>query len=236
MVVNSFSQVSITGKVIDKETNKPLSKSHILNFTDIQGISADDNGLFDIDISVNDTIMITHIGYKTLQIIVSEELIGSKTISGVLEFYMDRKVEEIDEVVLRSHNLIGVLGIDGKSSFSPKKTNRIHINGLKQTYEMKKAPTIYGFKIPKALEEKKRRNQLYKIAELEKAEKQAERFIGKFDREYMMKYLKVTDEKFREILDYCNYNKYFKINPSELQAIEALLDCYDMYIDYKESI
>ena len=52
---------------------------------------------------------------------------------------------------------------------------------------------------------------------------------GKFDREVMMEYLKMDSQELTELLNDCNYSEYFIKKASDLQLIEAVLDCYENY-------
>ena len=52
---------------------------------------------------------------------------------------------------------------------------------------------------------------------------------GKFDREVMMEYLQMDRQELIELLMNCNYSEYFIKKASDLQVIEAILDCYENY-------
>ena len=52
---------------------------------------------------------------------------------------------------------------------------------------------------------------------------------GKFDREVMMEYLQMDKQELSKLLIDCNYSDYFIQKASDLQMIEAVLDCYENY-------
>ncbi|MDB0603142.1 hypothetical protein PL373_18810 [Tenacibaculum maritimum] len=52
---------------------------------------------------------------------------------------------------------------------------------------------------------------------------------GKFDREVMMEYLGMDKIELSKLLRDCNYSEYFIKKASDLQLIEAVLDCYENY-------
>ena len=237
MSLASFSQETIAGKVVDKDTKEALIGSHILNLTRVQGVSADKEGVFYIDVSINDTIMITRVGYKTLRLAVSKDLISSKGMSGEIDFYLSPKIEKLEEVEIRSHNLVGVLELDAKS-FPKRVQNRVHINGLAQTYEIgKPAPVNYGsigsaiFTPVDFLYAKfgKKPKQMKKIKELKKSKELRHLLKGRFDREYMLEYLKITDRELTDILESCNYSEFFIKRANDLQIIDAVIECYENY-------
>ena len=52
---------------------------------------------------------------------------------------------------------------------------------------------------------------------------------GKFDREVMMEYLEMDRQELTNLLSDCNYSEYFIQKASDLQIIEAVLNCYENY-------
>ena len=52
---------------------------------------------------------------------------------------------------------------------------------------------------------------------------------GKFDREVMMEYLEMDRAELNKLLSDCNYSEYFIKKASDLQLIEAVLNCYENY-------
>ena len=51
----------------------------------------------------------------------------------------------------------------------------------------------------------------------------------KFNREIMMEYLNMDYAELNELLNNCNYSEYFITKASDLQIIEAILECYENY-------
>ena len=45
----------------------------------------------------------------------------------------------------------------------------------------------------------------------------------------MMEYLEMNDKQLQELLDDCNYSEYFIKTASDLQVVEAILDCHENY-------
>jgi len=118
------------------------------------------------------------------------------------------------------------------------KVTRIKINGLPQTYEVGK-PNVKDFSSPIAALFQpvdflynrfgKKPKQLRKLKKLKKEDDLRKMFAGKFDREVMMEYLQMDRQELEELLINCNYSEYFIKKASDLQVIEAILDCYENY-------
>ena len=229
-----FSQTSkLKGQVINTENKKVLSAAHILNLNTVEGTITDNKGYFELPTKANDTILVSYLGYASIKLKITNDLLkGNELVIGLYE-----KPEEVREIIIKSTKLIGVLEIDVKQV--PKDNfTRIHINGLPQTYEIGNQKTkdfstaldalfqpvdflynLFGSK-PK---------QLRKLQKLKNEDGLRKMLAGKFDREVMMEYLQMDRQELSELLSDCNYSEYFIKKASDLQMIEAVLDCYENY-------
>lgn len=223
----------LQGQVIDASNEKILSAAHVFNLNTAEGAITDDKGFFKIPTRVNDTILVSFLGYESIKLKVTNDLV-----KGVeLEIALYEKSQEIKEVVIKSTKLIGVLEIDMKNAPKDRFT-RIHINGLPQTYEVGK-PRRKSLTSPIAAVLKpvdfvynlfgKKPKQLQKLQKLKKEDDLRKMLAGKFDREVMMEYLNMDSQQLNELLEDCNYSEYFIKKASDLQLIEAVLDCYENY-------
>ena len=146
-------------------------------------------------------------------------------------------VEEIKEIIIRSSKLIGVLEVDVKQVPKDRFT-RIKINGIRQTYEIAR-PRAGDFASPIAALFQpvdflyklfgKKPKQLKKLQKIKKEDNLRKIMAGKFDREVMMEYLEMDRNDLMKLISDCNYSDYFVKNASDLQMIEAVLDCYETY-------
>jgi hypothetical protein len=235
----SFSQTDslavkkLIGQVIEAESKKVLSAANILNLNSVVGTITNENGDFQITAKVNDTIIVSYVGYSSIKLKITNDLLkGNELVIGLYE-----KAEEVREVVIRSTKLIGVLEVDIKQVPQDKFT-RIRINGVPQTYEIGK-PAKKDFSSPIAALFQpvdflydmfgKKPNQLKKLQKLKTEDNLRKLMAGKFDREVMMEYLELDRQQLSELLDDCNYSEYFIKKASDLQMIEAILDCYENY-------
>lgn len=237
--VSAFSQNDsipikiLKGQVIHAENNKVLSAAHILNLNTVQGTITNEKGYFELPTRVNDTILVSYLGFSSIKLKITNDLLKGNE----LEIALLEKPEEVKEVVIKSTQLIGVLEIDVK--MVPKdRFTRIHINGLPQTYEVGK-PEKKNFSSPIAALFQpvdflynhfgKKPKQLKKLQKLKKEDDLRKMLSGKFDREVMMEYLEMDRQELTELLTDCNYSDYFIKKASDLQMIEAVLDCYENY-------
>lgn len=223
----------LKGQVIGTENKKPLKRAHLFNLTTVIGTATNDEGYFNIATKPNDTIYVSYLGYQSIKLRVTNDLLKGNEL--VIELH--EKNEELAEVVVKSHKLIGVLEVDVKNM--PKdKYARIHIQGLTQTYEIGvknrsnyHSPIDALFKPIDFMYTRfgKKPKQLRKLKKLRDKDKLRQLLKSKFNRELMMEYLDMTSEELSNLLNECNYSDYFIKQASDLQLIEAVLLCYENY-------
>lgn len=238
--VSAFSQKDsiratiLKGQIIHAENNSILSAAHVLNLNTVEGTITNEKGFFKLPTRVNDTILVSYLGFSSIKLRITNDLLKS---GNELEIALYEKPEEIREVIIKSTNLIGVLEIDIKQVPKDRFT-RIHINGLPQTYEVGK-PNKKDFSSPLAALFQpvdflynlfgQKPKQLKKLQKLKKEDNLRKMLAGKFDREVMMEYLQMDRQELTELLMDCTYSEYFIKKASDLQMIEAVLDCYENY-------
>ncbi|WP_369049207.1 carboxypeptidase-like regulatory domain-containing protein [Tenacibaculum sp. UWU-22] len=224
-------QSKLKGQVVNAADQKALIDANILNLNTVQGIATSKKGFFELPAKENDTIIVSYVGFESIKIKITNDLLKGNEL--VIE--LNEKPEKIKEVVINSTKLIGVLEIDVKQVPKDKFT-RIHINGLPQTYEIGR-PTKISSPISKIFQPidaiynlfGKKPKQLKKLKKL-KSEDNLRKMLGdKFDREIMMEYLEMDNQQLTKLLSDCNYSEYFIKKASDLQMIEAILDCYEQY-------
>lgn len=225
--------INLRGQILDGITKKALPGSHILNLNSVVGTSTNSEGRFQINTAVNDTIIISYIGYQSIKLKITNDLLKGNEVSITLH----EKANEISEVTVKTHSLIGVLEIDVKQV--PKDRNgRIHINGLPQTYEVGRPKEKSYTSVSAAIFQPvdflynmfgKKPKALRKLKKLKEKDNLREILGKKFDREIMLEYLQMNEKQLKELLDDCNYSEYFIRTASDLQVVEAILDCHENY-------
>ena len=225
--------VLLKGKIISITDKKPLQSAHIVNLNSVKGTITNSKGKFQIPAKVNDTIFISYIGYQSNKLKITRDLLKGNE----LEIAIHEKIVNIDEVTVKSHKLIGVLVVDAKNV--PKDSySRIHISGLPQAYEIGSAydnnynSTLSAIFSPVDFWYKKFGKKPKEIARLKKL-KEGDQMRGmmeqKYSREIMMDYLDMSRKELNDLLTECNYSSRFINKASDLQIIEAVLECYENY-------
>ena len=223
----------LQGIVIDGKAKTALKNAHIINLNAVTGVVSDSNGRFRTRVQVNDTLYFSYLGYQSIKLKVSHDLLKGND----LEIAMYELPVTLDEVQVKPYQLIGVLEVDAKN-VPVDNFARIHINGLPQTYEIG-APVAKKYNTAMDLVFHpvdfmyelfgKKPKQLRKLKKLRSEDALRSMLEEKANREVLMEYLEMDKGQLHALLDYCNYSEYFIQKATDLQVIEAVLECYENF-------
>ncbi len=221
----------LKGKIIDVKSHFPLKSAHVLNLSTVVGTVTNPNGEFEITAKKNDTLFISYIGYESIKLNVTNDILKN----GYLKIAIHEKIVDIKEVKIKAHKLVGVLAIDAKI-VPEEASTRIHINGLAQAFEIGK-PRTRNHESPLAAvfspvdfwyqKLGKKPKEMKKLKKLRKEDNLRQLMEQKFDREVMLEYLNMTREELNDLLRDCNYSRRFIKKASDLQIVNAVIDCFE---------
>ena len=222
----------LKGRIVSIVDKKPLQSAHIVNLNSVDGTITDSQGMFEVPAQVNDTIFISYIGYQSVKLKVTSDLLKGHE----LEIAIHEKVVNIEEVTIKSHKLIGVLVVDAKNVPNDA-YSRIHINGLPQAYEMAGYGRNYSAGVGAVFNPVdfwynkfgKKPKELQRLKKLKEQDNMRSMMEQKYSREIMMDYLDMSRKELNDLLAECNYSSRFINRASDLQIIEAVLECYENY-------
>ena len=110
----SFSMFSQNEKALIfgsvRDSTGIVKNANIINLKTNQGTFSNDNGEFKMVVSLGDSLRISSIQHKIIFAVVSNFTLKNKKI----KIYLQSLTIELDEIELKKHDLIGVLGIDNK--------------------------------------------------------------------------------------------------------------------------
>ncbi len=223
----------LKGTIVDVRDKKPLPSAHIFNLNTAEGAITNHKGNFEIPSKANDTLLISYIGYKSIKLKITNDLLKGNE----LEIAIHQKTININEVTVKAHNLIGVLEIDAKN-VPMDKYSRIHIEGLPQTYEIGRPKDKNYNSVGAALFNPldfwykkfgKKPKEIKKLKKLKEKDHLRDMMEEKFNREILMDYMDMSKKELDDLLKDCNYSNNFVRKASDLQIIEAVLECYENY-------
>ena len=224
-----------TGTLIHSANKQGLTGANIINLSSLDGTTSDEKGMFRIPAKVNDSIIITFMGFKTVNIKVTDnQLKKHQTI------YMVEAPLVLDEVIVSAGQLTGDLKIDinlipiykspdispkiAALFGSPKPTALSRVNDvLKQI--MNPVDLIYNIFSTRS-------KDLRRLKKIQKENKVREILARKFDREILSRLLKIDKKDVYLVLEMCDYSEEFITKANDLQILEAILNCYSQYDRY----
>ena len=225
---------TVKGKVQSETSKSILQNVHVLNLTKVKGTISNSKGEFEVKANVNDTLYFSYIGYKSLKVIVTNDLIR----------FDDNTIEitelafALEEIIVKPYQLTGYLEIDVKNA--PVNTSaRYKIVGLPNLgYEAGRRSRSGISKIIGAIFNpadflnnlfKKKSARMDKLRLMREDEEIKNLLSIKFDREVLVQLLGVNRVDIDEILRNCNFSDTFIQQANDLQIMEAISECYEEY-------
>lgn len=223
----------VSGTVLNAADDSPMENVHVVNLNQVKGATTGENGEFQIKAAVNDTLYFSYIGFKGIQVRVTNDWLKF----GGVKVKMTELGIALEEVVLRPIQLTGYLEIDAKNIPIYENT-RYSISGLGTAYEG-------GNRKPGAVSQVlgaifnpadflynifgKRPQQMQKLRKMKEDDEIRTLLQTKYDRQTLMALLQVTRVDIDEILLNCNFSEDFIRTANDLQILDAISGCYEEY-------
>lgn len=224
---------TLKGKVVNAENGVPLNNVHIVNLNQVIGTITNEGGNFEISAQANDTLYFSFIGFKTIQIRVTNDMLKFQN----TEVRLTELAYALEQVVVRPFQLTGYLEIDSKNI--PVNTSRRYsISGLDLGYEagdrnpgafaramgsiFNPADMLYNLFGSKP-------KQMKKLRKMKEDDEIRNLLASKFDRQTLAALLQVEKSEIDEILRNCSYSDSFIQTANDLQILDAISQCYEEY-------
>ncbi len=228
------SQEKVIGVIENDADSKPISNVHVINLNSVSGAISNNDGVFVINANVNDTLFFSYLGFKSIKVRVTNDLIKFKN----SKIKLTELAYALEEIIVTPYKLTGYLEIDAKN-VPISKSYRYNIPGLpSKGYEA-------GSRNPGALSKVfgaifnpvdflynlfgKKPKQLKKIQLMKNDFRIRELLSSKFDRETLVELLQIEKFDIDEILRNCSYSESFIVNANDLQILEAISQCYEEF-------
>jgi len=220
--------------VENSSDNKPIPSVHVINLNQVIGVITDSKGKFEIPAKLNDTLYLSYLGYKSIKVRVTNDLLKFEN----SKIQLTELAYALEEVIVKPYQLTGYLEIDAKN-VPVSKSYRYSIPGLpSRGYEggsrnlgaFSKVinaifnPTDFLYNLfgknPRQLKKLKQMKEDYRIREL---------LSSKFDRETLEELLQIERIDIDEILRNCNFSDSFIETANDLQILDAISGCYEEF-------
>ncbi len=223
----------ISATIVNAQTQEPLESVHVINLSQIKGTITNKEGNFTIPAVANDTLLLSYLGFKTLKVRVTNDMLAFQD----TQIALTELAYALEEVVLKPYQLTGYLEIDIKKL--PVDTSfQYSISGLNVSYESgKRRPSSVSKVLGAILNPAdllrnlfgKRPNQMRKLRQMKEDDYIKDLLASKFDRETLMALLQIEEVDIQDILSNCNYSKSFIKTANDLQILDAISGCYEEY-------
>lgn len=225
---------SLSAIIENAADNAPIPSVHVINLSQVVGVITDKTGRFEIPAKLNDTIYLSYLGFKSIKIRVTNDLLKFKN----SKIQMTELAYALEEVIIKPYELTGYLEIDAKN-IPISKSFRYSIPGLpSKGYEGGSRNSGAFSKVVNAIFNPadflynlfgKQPRQFKKLQQMKKDYRIRELLASKFDRETLVELLQVQKIDIDEILRNCNYSDSFIISANDLQILDAISGCYEEF-------
>lgn len=229
-----MSAQEVVGVVENASDQKPISAVHVINLNKVSMSITNEKGVFIIPAEVNDTLFFSYLGYKSIKVRVTNDLIKYPNST----FQLTELALALEEVIVRPYQLTGYLDIDAKN-VPINRNQRYNIPGLPtRGYEA-------GNRSPRAISNVvgaifnpfdflhnlfgKKPNQLRKLKQMRENSEIRDLLSVKYDRETLQELLQLDKVDIDEILRNCNFSDGFIQSANDLQILEAISGCYEEF-------
>lgn len=223
----------VKATIINAQTQDPLESVHVVNLSQIKGTITNKEGAFTIPAAVNDTLLLSYLGFKTIKVRVTNDMMTFQN----TEIALTELAYALEEVVLKPYQLTGYLEIDIKKL--PVDTSfQYSISGLNVSYEAgNKRPSSVSKVLGAILNPAdllrnlfgKKPRQMRKLRQMKEDHYIKDLLASKFDRETLTALLQIEEVDIQDILSNCNYSKSFIKTANDLQILDAISGCYEEY-------
>ena len=206
----AFSQNIIKGIVVEKDTNLTMPFVYIINKSNGNGTMSDNEGRFSLVTNVDDTLILSYVGFAKSFIPVKSLLLNSKALLRISMIKMPINLKEINI-----------------TSFRIKPYERDYMNDI---IDRSKVKTLDYFNSPfTALynQYSKEGKQLRKLAKIFEDLIEEEQVQKKLSREILTNLTGDKTIDYFRFRKYCyNVNNYFIITHDGIELYTKVMDCY----------
>ena len=224
----------VRGKIVDASDDKPMENVNIVNLNQVFGTATNQEGAFEIQAKVNDTLHLSFLGYKSIKVRVTNDWVnfGNQTTIKLTELAF-----ALEEVVINKLKLTGYLEIDIKQ-IRIQKNVRYSISGLNSGYESSPRTPSMVTKVLGAIFNPadflhnvfgKKPREMRKLRKMKQQDEIRNILASRFDREMLTALLKVDKIDLDLLISECNYSDDFIKTANDLQILDAISECYEEY-------
>ena len=224
----------VRGKIVDASDDKPMENVNIVNLNQVFGTATNQEGAFEIQAKVNDTLHLSFLGYKSIKVRVTNDWVyfGNQTTIKLTELAF-----ALEEVTINKLKLTGYLEIDIKQ-IPIQKNVRYSISGLNSGYESSPRTPSMVTKVLGAIFNPadflhnifgKKPREMRKLRKMKQQDEIRNILSSRFDREMLTELLKVDKIDLDLLISECNYSDDFIKTANDLQILDAISECYEEY-------
>ena len=222
MVCNA--QQTISGWVVDKESNAVVPETHVINKSTLDGTLTDRNGYFELKLQFGDTIVFSNISYKYFYFVYQD---SAQSLDSVM-IYMEEQDYMLNEVSVFAYELTSN---DPKEMplNKPQQPTNEELPDQKIIDASPGNPAEFLYNMFGSKHE-----ELRKLAKLKKDFAYREKLKETNNRESIMTLTGLNKQELEAFMFYCKYAPVRIRTMNDYQYLKSLQRCYQQYVQDKE--
>lgn len=223
-------RVSVAGRI--QGDSIFLEDIHILNLSSKVGTISNAYGEFQLPVKLNDTVMFSGLQFHTLGIIVGKSVIETK----IMNVNLISKIEELDEIQLKGHDLDGFFYVDSKrlNDSLPLMSDEA-VDFSNQGFD---DPTSGNYVVPPAnilgliskLGTKKRKENQKEQNYNDALKAAPDKIREELGDEFFAKYIGISETQIRQFIVFCQFK-----NVLDLYVEGRIMEVIDLMLKEKEA-
>ena len=102
-LINAQNQI-LTAIIENAADNSPIPSVHVINLSQVVGVITDESGKFEIKAKLNDTLYLSYLGFKSIKVRVTNDLIKFKN----SKIQLTELAYALEEGIIKPYELTGL--------------------------------------------------------------------------------------------------------------------------------
>ncbi|MBI9053253.1 MAG: hypothetical protein JEY96_05515 [Bacteroidales bacterium] len=228
----------ISGIIIDDSNGTEIPLAHIFNESERTWVHAKENGHFSIWADINDTLLISAVGFEYKIIVLNDSLLQSDYI----QIKLKPQIYEIGEATVKSlknytafrQDILNLdlpkTELDSVSEELSKTSKEVAIQAdydkkIEDVFNRQKG-TLFVLSSPFRSKTEK---DMRKLKKIRTKEEEQNLMNQKYNREIVKKYTNLNENEIIPFMNFCNFSNEFILESNEYAIAEAINNKLEMY-------
>ncbi|WP_420315990.1 carboxypeptidase-like regulatory domain-containing protein [Ekhidna sp.] len=223
-------QDKLKAAISDLTNEERIHGAHIINLITKKFTISDVDGRFAIPASTGDTLLITHVGYQSLRIVVSESMPNEFKLAQEIKMLEEVQVnifpeyQRFKQMIIDTQPVDSSLEVFGMAAIPLEYFTRKEITEKDLQQPVFGPSVAIGFDLEPLTKRGKEKKKLQKILERRELERVAYR---KFNRDWVAEQTKLTGDDLTDFISFCDFSIEYLANATLFDIHQRMMGLLD---------